>query len=54
MLQRHNALQIVTEQTKLETATLWPGRNTVSDCRMLRMNIHKRIFSSIVDTALSR
>ncbi|WBL81225.1 hypothetical protein I3J27_12665 [Bradyrhizobium xenonodulans] len=26
ILQRHNALRIVTEQTKLETATLWPGQ----------------------------
>jgi hypothetical protein len=53
MLQRHKAFQGVTEQTRLETATLWRRRNTVSGCPWLRMNIHKRIFSSIVETGLS-
>jgi hypothetical protein len=32
------------EKTKLETATLWQQRHTVSGCQTLRMSIHKRIF----------
>ncbi|WP_146101295.1 hypothetical protein [Bradyrhizobium sp. AC87j1] len=54
MLQRDKALQGVTKETTLETATLWQRRNTVSGCQTLRMSIHKRIFSSIVDAGRSR
>ncbi|MBR0985484.1 hypothetical protein [Bradyrhizobium liaoningense] len=51
---RDKALQGVTKQTTLEAATLWQRRNTVSGCQTLRMSIHKRIFSSIVDAGRSR